>query len=272
MSETALPTIDQLNRVNKAFSRQSAGFDSEERINPVHQWMRARVRNHVSAMLKPGSRILELNAGTGLDAAYFAGQGHFVHATDISDGMIAQLNQKIAGGVKNILAEKKSYADLSGLPEYSFDCIFSNFGGLNCTPHIDAVISQFERLLKPGGVAILVVMPRISPWEILSVLKGNFRQAARRFRKNGTPAQIEGQSFTTWYYSPSRLISYFGDRFMLSGLHGLGSFVPPPSKAAFPGRYPRLFSLLCKIEERTAHRRPFNRMADHYILTMKRKT
>ena len=44
--------------------------------------------------LAPRSSILELNAGTGEDAVYFAQQGHNVHATDISAGMQEVADQK----------------------------------------------------------------------------------------------------------------------------------------------------------------------------------
>ena len=57
----------------------------------IIQYKRKRVRDHVLNFLNPNSHILELNAGTGEDAIFFAQQGHTVHATDISDVMQAKL-------------------------------------------------------------------------------------------------------------------------------------------------------------------------------------
>lgn len=259
----------QFSNVNKAFSNQSRIFDEKVEANGITRWMRTRVRNHVLSVLSPGSRILELNAGTGLDAAFFATYGHTVHATDISDGMVSKIEEKINEGAKNISAEKRSFTDLSDLPSASFDCIFSNFGGLNCTPDLKSVIAQFGRLLKPEGTVVLVIMPRLCPWELSWVLKGRFRRAFRRLRHKGTFSHLEGEFFTTWYYNPSKVISYFGDSFRIHGLNGLASIVPPPYRETFPQRHPWIFSKLCEIEERVSHRWPFNRTADHYILTMK---
>ena len=51
---------------------------------------------------------------------------------------------------------------------------------------------------------VLVVMPRVSLWEIGALLKGHFRLAFRRFRPGGVLAQVEegGPTFRTWYFSP----------------------------------------------------------------------
>ena len=67
------------------------------------------------------------------------------------------------------------------------------------------VIAEFARLFRPGGVVVVVVvMPRVSLWEIGALLKGHFRLAFRRFRPGGVLAQVEegGPTFRTWYFSP----------------------------------------------------------------------
>jgi len=71
----------------KAFSKQSAIFDEIYSSNIIIQYKRQRVRDHLEQFLKPNSKILELNAGTGEDAVWFGKHGHTVHATDISKGM-----------------------------------------------------------------------------------------------------------------------------------------------------------------------------------------
>src|SRR5438552_3366107 len=78
-----------------AFTRQSGIFDKLYGGNTIVQYKRQRVRRHLQQLLAPGSRILELNAGTGEDAVYFAREGFQVHATDISSGMQEILRQKV---------------------------------------------------------------------------------------------------------------------------------------------------------------------------------
>ena len=258
-------------QVNDAFSRQAPIFDALDDANPILRWMRARVRGHVLGLLGPGSRLLELNAGTGLDAAFFVRHGHFVHATDLSAGMIEQLRARIAaqGLSERVVAEQRGYTDLEALPAGTFDGIFSNFGGLNCVPDLAPVVAQFGRLLKPGGVVVLVVMPRVSPWELAALLKGHVRMALRRFRPGGVMAQVEGAAFRTWYFDPAPLSCAFGPAFECLGWQALGALVPPPHLTEFPRRFPRLFGLLCRAEARVATWWPLRSCADHIILTMR---
>src|ERR1700722_5659106 len=82
--------------VNKAFSKQAAAFDEEDLSNPILQWMRARVRLQIEKHIRPGDKIMELNAGTGLDAVFLAQKGFQVHATDLSDGMVGAIRSKIS--------------------------------------------------------------------------------------------------------------------------------------------------------------------------------
>lgn len=82
--------------INRAFSKQSYVYDQSDRSNIVLQDMRHQVYAHVENYLVPESHILELNAGTGLDALHFISAGHQVHATDLSDGMISQVRSKIS--------------------------------------------------------------------------------------------------------------------------------------------------------------------------------
>jgi ubiquinone/menaquinone biosynthesis C-methylase UbiE len=98
-------TIDTANEqaVEKAFSKQSAVFDELYSSNTIVQYKRQRVRDHVQQFLKPDSNILELNAGTGEDATWFAQHGYTVHATDISKEMQAKLVEKVK---KNDLGSK----------------------------------------------------------------------------------------------------------------------------------------------------------------------
>ena len=262
---------DQFQNVSKAFSRQSSSFDETEAHNEILQWMRKQIHAHCLKYFSPGNRILELNCGTGIDAVFFAEHGMQVHATDIAEGMLEELNKKI--DQKNlrdkITTQQCSFTELPSISNYNFDHIFSDFGGLNCVKDIEQVIMQFKKLLKPGGTVTLVIMPPVCPWELMLALKGNFKTGLRRLKKNGSDSQLEGLNFKSYYFSPAYIISCFGNEYSKLELQGLGSFVPPPYLDRFPQKYPKLFHRLKKLDEKFYHTFPFNRWADHFILTMK---
>jgi ubiquinone/menaquinone biosynthesis C-methylase UbiE len=258
--------------INKAFSKQSSHFDEEDVKNPVLQRMRKQVYQHVNRFLKPGSKILELNAGTGIDALHFIGAGNRVHATDLSDGMIEQLKRKIA---KYDLADKLtvqqlSFIELDKINQNAFDFAFSNFGGLNCVDDLTKVSSHLPELLKPGAFITLVVMPVICPWELVGVFK-NGKQSLRRLNPGGVKARLEGEHFQTYYHSLQSIKKAFGKQFKFIGSEGLATISAHPHAANFPDRYPWLDKLLTKIDQRLRTRFPFNRWGDHIIVTFQFK-
>jgi ubiquinone/menaquinone biosynthesis C-methylase UbiE len=273
VTHDASDTTYSFESVNKAFSRQSLVFDEEDKTNPILQSMRNQVYAHVDRFIKPNSRILELNAGTGIDALRLVTQGHSVHATDLSDGMISQLHHKIdkhrLSGV--LTCQQVSFERLDEIRETGFDYVFSNFGGLNCSSDLAKVTRHLPRLLRPGAFATWVIMPPVCLWEIAGLFKGNFANAFRRFRRNGVLAHIEGYYFPTYYHSLDRITEAFGDSFELIACEGLASLTPPPHAQGFVRSYPRIYGFLKRIDRRLSKHFPFNRWADHIVVTFKFK-
>jgi ubiquinone/menaquinone biosynthesis C-methylase UbiE len=262
------------NEVAAAFTRQSLVFDSIYNGNPIIQYKRERVRKAVLQVLKPGTAILELNAGTGEDAIWFAKRGYRVHATDISEGMLAQMKGKIAAGeIKNISMEKCSFTELALLKEKGpYNHIFSNFGGLNCTGFLENVLKDFSSLLNPGGTVTLVIISPFCLWESLQVFRGRFREAFRRFfSKEGRKAVVEGKDFTCWYYKPSFIRKAMRKEFECIQFEGLCSLVPPSYMENLPVKFPKLFSFLKRMENQYRSSWPFTGIGDYFIISFRKK-
>jgi len=258
-----------------AFDKQSEIFDKLYHNDTIIQYKRKRVREHVEKYLKPNSSMLELNAGTGEDAIYFASHGHKVHATDSSHGMIEKLCEKVR--IQNlgtgITTEICSYTELENLRERKeYDYIFSNFAGLNCTKQLDKVLDAFYYLLKPAGFVTLVVLPKFCLWEFLFLLKGKFKTAFRRFSGNkGASAHIEGEYFQCWYYSPSFIRKHLKASFNLESLEGLCCLVPPSYLRGFAEKYPKTYTFLNKMENSLKEKWPWRVIGDYYIITLQKK-
>jgi ubiquinone/menaquinone biosynthesis C-methylase UbiE len=258
--------------VNRAFSKQSVHYDRDDEDNIILQSLRKQVYEHVSQFLEPASHILELNAGTGIDAVHFVSQGHSVHAIDLAEGMITQIEEKI-GKLElgdQLTCEQLSYTELHKIDSQKFDHVFSNFGGLNCTDDLFIVSNQLNRLLKPGGYVTWVIMPPLSAWELLSVFKGS-STAFRRLQKKGILAHLEGEYFQTFYHSLSKIKKTLGPNFSLIKAEGLAALSPPPHRADIPIKYPRVYKYLVRIDKMLRYSFPFNRCADHLILTFRLK-
>ncbi len=258
-----------------AFSKQSVVFDELYDKNTIVTYKRERVRAHVESLIRSNATILELNAGTGQDSMYFACKGFRVHATDLSQGMLKELDQKVKSlNLSNsISSELCSFTELQHLKEKGpYDLIFSNFAGLNCTNEIEKVIDSFYPLLKPGGIVTMVVLPDFCLWETAMMLKGNFKTAFRRFNANrGRKANVEGLTFLCWYFNPSRIIKGMGSRYKLLKHEGLCTIVPPSYIEHFAEKHPRLFAFLKKSENKWKEKYPWKNIGDYYIISFRKE-
>lgn len=258
-----------------AFSRQSVVFDDLYSGNTIIRYKRERVRKHIEQYLAPNSSILELNSGTGEDAAWLAQQGHSVHGTDISAGMQQILQNKVAAlGLSAIVStELISFTQLENLQQKTtYDMIFSNFAGLNCTGELDKVLNSFSPLVKTGGVVTLVILPKFCLWEFLLLFKGKFKTAFRRFfSSKGVKAHIEGEYFKCWYYNPSFIKKQLQQDFDLLAIEGLCSLVPPSYMEGFAEKHPALFSFLKQKEEKWKRSWPWKSIGDYYIVSFRKR-
>jgi ubiquinone/menaquinone biosynthesis C-methylase UbiE len=263
--------VSDQDTVNRAFSKQSHHYDEDDQANFILQNMREQVYAHVQAYLKPGSNILELNAGTGIDALYFATSGHRVHATDLSSGMITQLRNKAeldaAGG--RISFQQLPYNRLEEIQGMKFDYVFSNFGGLNCIQDLAHVTSQLSSLLRKGSCVTFVVMPPVYLWELLWIITGQFKKALRRLNKNGVMAHLEGEYFRTYYHSLPAIRKAFPPSFEFVRSEGLCAISPPPGSHQFASKHRSVYRQLKRGDKLLRNVFPFNRWADHIIVTFR---
>jgi len=259
----------------KGFSKQAAGFDEYDDGNTILHYKRERVRSHVLRYLGTSAHILELNAGTGRDAVYFARQGHYIHATDLAEGMLKVLGQKVEkeGLTDRITQERCSFTSLEQLKEKGpYDLVFSNFAGLNCTDELHKVLRSLVDLVKPGGKITLVLLPKFCLWESLLLFRGKFRTASRRwFSRKGVKSHVEGHYFRCWYYPPSFVTGALKDEFELLGLEGLCTLVPPSYIEHFAERHTPLYNALRRREDRWKDKWPWKYIGDYYIITLQKK-
>lgn len=92
---------------------------------------------------RPGERVLDLAAGTGVSTLDLARSGAWCLAADFSQGMLA------AGKSRNV---PKVAADATALPfaDNSFDAVAISYGLRNIS-ETDAALREMLRVTKPGG-------------------------------------------------------------------------------------------------------------------------
>lgn len=106
--------------------------------------------------LKPGQSMLELGAGVGSDARFFAEQGLNVVATDFSDAIIEENKQKFAH-ISNLSFEKLDIQEIDKLEDNKFDVIYSRLS-LHYFNDVDTkrIFTALADKLKSGGILSFV--------------------------------------------------------------------------------------------------------------------
>lgn len=257
--------------IAEAFSRTAEKYDSFAGDHPHLTRIRNKVYTHISRHLPYGSRILELNAGTGTDAVALAQRGYRVHATDIASGMLERAREKVRrlNLDGQITVQQCSFMELDQIQGASFDAVFSDLGGLNCVPNLTPVIRKLPRLLKPGGLVTWVLMPPICLWEMAEIFRGHFRLAFRRLAKNGARSHLEGLHFDVYYFTPRQAVKWFGDDFDTIALEGLSVVTPTAESKNLAKRFPRLYRALSWLDDRMAVLPFWREWGDFYILSMR---
>jgi SAM-dependent methyltransferase len=171
-----------------------------ERAVALSSWVRERLWERLDTLFPPGSRVLDVTAGTGLDVLHLVSRGVGVTACDLSSGMLARLTAK-APSVPTIVADFNRL-DEAGL-EGSFDGLISTFAGLNAAADLTGFAASARRLVRPGGVLFLHVLNRWRKGKSLAV-------------------RIAGIEVPHRLWTPRELTRVFARDFVVSSLSGQG--------------------------------------------------
>ncbi len=261
-----------------AFDGAAASYDDDFTRSAVGRLQREAVHRYLLRRVVAGDEsVLELGCGTGEDALFLARQGCRVRATDASPLMLGQAGEKAraAGLAGRVRLERLDLtappADLAGGP---FDLVFSNFGALNCLSR-----EQLARLghaaagwVRPGGRAVLVVMPRVCLVESAYFLaRGRWREARRRWDGGPVEARLAGGTVATWYHAPDEVESAFAPAFRLRAVRPVGLLVPPSYLDRRAAAWPRALRALAWLDERLAALQPLAGLADHALLDLEHR-
>lgn len=172
-----MPSVnDELRRALRRAYGQRVGERDQRQIQPWKLNERATFMKMLQA--QGAHNLLEIGAGTGQDAEFFATQGLTVLATDLTPENVAACRQK---GLEAMVMD---VCDLQ-LKAGSYDAVFC----LNTLLHLPkyefpVALENIQRVLEPGGLFYLGLY--------------------------GRPESSE-QTWDEDHYEPKRLFSYFSD-------------------------------------------------------------
>ena len=260
-----------------AFDHLAPEYDQTFSDTEIGRRQRALVHDYLESFWSSEKQwnILELNAGTGVDALHLLAKGAKVTVTDVSEGMVNEASQKIAASPYADRARLKTLH--AGLPldtEDSYQMVFSNFGGLNCLSpdELDQWGENLKVWLPPGGHFVGVIMPRFCGWEtmyFLAKLRG--KSAFRRSSKSAVQVDLGESELPIWYYNPNDFARILGEDFELVHQQPVGFFLPPSYLEPRFSKRPKSLKRLTRWEGRATHWRRMARYSDHFLIHFKRK-
>jgi hypothetical protein len=165
------------------------------------------------------------------------------------------------------LDDVASFLDALAHPD-AFDAIVSNFGALNCVPHLAALRAIAHRHLRSGGVMMLGLMSRACALEAMYFTATGRPALARRRRASGAVGVcVAGLLVPTFYHRLSDVRAALGNELRLAQIEGIGVALPPPYLEprwqALPAAVRRL---VARIDRALAPWPVFNRLGDHVLL------
>jgi ubiquinone/menaquinone biosynthesis C-methylase UbiE len=233
---------------------------------------RDAVWQELDAGFRPGSRVLELNCGTGVDAIHLAQKGVSVLACDISSRMICLAREyAMARGLHERLDFRVLATEqLAALEaEVMFDGAFSNFSGLNCVRDLAQVARNLAFVLTQGSPLFLCMLGRFAPWEKLWYLAhADWRTAFRTLRSNGgasAPNTVE-----VHYYSRRKIVESFSPGFKLRKWKGIGITVPPSYMDHWALRFPAITASLNHVDRLIGNAPVFRSLGGCILLEFER--
>ncbi len=252
------------------FDIEASNYDQHFTDTKIGRIQRNRVWKYMRKLLagKKQLKILELNCGTGEDAAFFAEKGHMVLATDLSPKMLEVANRKIWNkGLKyNVQTQTLDLRNPKLKRGEMYDVIFSNFGGLNCISktELDQLSDVLSKHLLPKGSCVFVVMPKNT---IVEKWFRKYKNQSDIFHKRNAQiplkVNVSGELISTYFHSDDDLKSSFY-KFQHIVTKPIG-FIP--SYFEHSNRY-----FLLNIFDKIATILKFNaNTADHYLIHFQKK-
>lgn len=237
----------------------AAGYDAvagvyDSQLAPA-QWIREQLWVRMDSLFPKGARVLDVTAGTGLDALHLTNRGVQVVACDVSSAMLSQLQVKNPNIVTCIVDFNN--LDLNG----EFDGVVSTFAGLNTSRDLRPFAKNAARLLRPGGILFVHLLNR---WPLADLARyfiglhwANFWRTMVSTRRE---VNIGDVLIPHYLYSPLSLYHHvFAGYFLLNRIEGQGVFRPIYSNS---GRH------VTGVEKRLASVFPFHSLGIFFSIEM----
>ncbi len=201
--------LSDLHSVVKSYEK----YDEDSRLSADNirrlEFLTALV--YMNKYLEKGMSILDVAAGTGAYALYYAALGMQVTALDLTPSYIDILKKKAGDQHLPVNAFVNDARDLSAFEAETFDCVFC-MGPIYHLPNAadrELVMSECLRVLKPGGLLFLAYINKFFIFSQLASQNKQFLQEKwyQRIIEQGVMYAADEDCFwtDTWFTTPGEI-------------------------------------------------------------------
>lgn len=150
------------------------------------------IQKQLKALISPLSRVLDCGCGTGLAVELLSETPCCYTGLDISDNMLSVAREKYPGKV----FIQGNIADMTCFSADTFDYIISLNGAFSHVLNYHNAISEFIRVLKPGGKIFVMVYGNLS---LKRILRFAFIKRRGRYKiRNSTSLETMSSPAIFW--------------------------------------------------------------------------
>jgi SAM-dependent methyltransferase len=250
-----------------AFDGIAASYDDLFTRSVIGRAQRKQVWRKLLHAFPQGSRLLELNCGTGEDARFLTARNRSVLACDASAAMITIANRYSQPRRANLQYLQLANENLDLLGEQGpFDGAFSNFSGLNCLDDLRPVARNLAELVRPECRVLLCLWSRFCLAELFwYLLHTQASKAIRRINGKAT-ATISGITISVYYPTVRAVRKLFSAWFRLESQSAVGLFVPPSYTEEWIRKHDMLLPRLESLDQHFAEWPVLRNLGDHVLL------
>ncbi len=257
-------------RVARGYDRVAPDYD---RLTGEDAWMRRVLWDHYRRLFRPGDRVLDLGCGTGQDTLFLARLGVAVTALDVSSGMLAALEARLAAeageAAGRVETRQGDAAELALWPQGGYDGVVSAFAGLNALPDLAVAARGIAHVLRPGGRAVLHLLARAGLWERLPLLATlRWRGARRLATRPQLVAEIGGERVAHRLYRAAEAERLVDPWLEVRSVYAVG-FLWPRRAGRWLPRAPA--HVLGRVEARWGRRRPWLDWGRFLVLDLEKR-
>jgi 2-polyprenyl-3-methyl-5-hydroxy-6-metoxy-1,4-benzoquinol methylase len=252
--------LNRIQSVAHAYDLIADDYDAQLESSPLAREMRRQLHTHLARLFRPGDRVLDLTAGTGIDACFLAARGVHVSALDISSRMIMDLQERAKNLRVQVDAQVLDAQDLAEFDAKDFDGAISTFAGLNTVEDVPKLARALREKVKPRGRILIHALNSFCLWEAVAA------------KLQGRPPRGQPQDLRVGarYISHARFDPYelwqssFAPAFRLNMVYAMSVIAAP----VLVDRFPRLAPMLFALDRLMG--RAFPKAGDFFVMELER--